>query len=156
MEVILFGAPARREAAGAAYVELYTRLWDEDEAMMRERSRELARLGARAGHDATVLELGAVATLRAELPKRVEFGGRSFRIVEHEGELLAHATVCPHWLGPLGEAVVEEGCLRCPWHGYRFDLRTGRSADGRGLRLAPAPRVEVDAATGRVRLRAEG
>ena len=28
-------------------------------------------------------------------------------------------------LGPLEEAAVEDGCVRCPWHGYRFDLRTG-------------------------------
>jgi nitrite reductase/ring-hydroxylating ferredoxin subunit len=47
---------------------------------------------------------------------------------------------------------VEDGCVRCPWHGYRFDLRTGLSADGRGLRLAPAPEVRVDPGTGAVRL----
>jgi nitrite reductase/ring-hydroxylating ferredoxin subunit len=60
--------------------------------------------------------------------------------------------VCTHLLGPLGEAPVEDGCVTCPWHGYRFDVRTGRSADGRRLRLSPAPRVEVDAESGRVRL----
>ena len=46
--------------------------------------------------------------------------------------------VCPHRGGPLDEAPVEAGCLTCPWHGYRFDVRTGRSADGRGLALRSA------------------
>jgi nitrite reductase/ring-hydroxylating ferredoxin subunit len=31
----------------------------------------------------------------------------------------------------------------CPWHGYRFDLRTGCSADGRALALSPGLRVRV-------------
>ena len=55
---------------------------------------------------------------------------------------------------PLEEAVPENGRLRCPWHGYLFDLRTGMSADGRGRRLAPAPLVVVDPVTGEVTLNA--
>jgi nitrite reductase/ring-hydroxylating ferredoxin subunit len=90
------------------------------------------------------LVLGPPEDVRARAPFCVELGGRSYRIVELGGELVAHAAVCPHWLGPLRGAPVEDGCVRCPWHGYRFDLRTGRSADGRGLRLPPAPRVEID------------
>ena len=67
------------------------------------------------------------------------------RLVRLGGEVVAHSALCPHWLGPLEDAPLEQGCIRCPWHGYLFDLRTGASADGRRLRLAPAPRVEVDA-----------
>jgi nitrite reductase (NADH) small subunit len=57
------------------------------------------------------------------------------REVEVDGLRIRHATVCPHLGGPLDQARVENGCIRCPWHGYRFDVRTGRSTDGRGLRL---------------------
>ena len=142
--------PAHVEQVGADFVELYTRLWNEDEGMMAERRD---RLGPRRGPVGPVeLELGTLTELRARLPLVVELDGRPSRVLELEGELVAHSTVCAHLLGPLGEAPVEDGCVTCPWHGYRFDLRTGRSADGRRLRLAPAPRVEVDAASGRVRL----
>jgi len=68
------------------------------------------------------------------------------------GSLLAHATTCPYWLGPLDEAAPQNGILRCPWHGYRFDMRTGESVDGCSYRLAPAPRVAVDPATGEASL----
>ncbi|MBM4269305.1 MAG: Rieske (2Fe-2S) protein [Deltaproteobacteria bacterium] len=61
---------------------------------------------------------------------------RGSREVCVDGERLRHATVCPHLGGPLESAPVEEGCITCPWHGYRFDVRTGCSVDGRGLRLA--------------------
>ena len=33
----------------------------------------------------------------------------------------AASAVCPHWGGPLGEGKVSaDGCLTCPWHGWRF------------------------------------
>ena len=97
------------------------------------------------------LELGPVAELRESLPRVVAFGGRPFRIVADDDALIAHSTLCPHRLGPLDECEIEDGAVTCPWHGYRYDLRSGRqlSPDGR-LRLAPAPRVEVVAGQARL------
>jgi nitrite reductase/ring-hydroxylating ferredoxin subunit len=141
-------APESAAALGGVYVALYTTLWDEDEAMMVERTRRLAEAPPPRSEEA--LALGRLDALRPRLPLRVALGGREFRVVEVEGRLLAHAVVCPHRLGPLASAPVEGGCITCPWHGYRFDLRTGRSADGGGLRLPPAPRVRVDARTSEV------
>jgi len=37
---------------------------------------------------------------------------------------------CPHQGGPLGEGSIENGWLRCPWHGYDFDPLTGRAPEG--------------------------
>ncbi len=37
---------------------------------------------------------------------------------------------CPHQGGPLGEGSIENGWLRCPWHGYDYDPLTGRSPEG--------------------------
>ena len=147
VEVALFvpGAAGPGAAAvGAAFERLYARLWDEDESMMVRRSRELARVAAPAERPAR-LALGPLVELRRRLPLVVDQGGRSWRVVEVAGELLAHATRCPHRLGPLEDAPFADGRLRCPWHGYGFDLRTGASCDGRRLRLEPAPRVEIGA-----------
>ena len=58
--------------------------------------------------------LGPLSELRRTLPFVVELDGEEFRVVEHrDGTLLAHATTCPHWLGPLG-AAAEDGIVRCP------------------------------------------
>jgi nitrite reductase/ring-hydroxylating ferredoxin subunit len=140
-------ADGARDALGRAYLALYERLWDEDEAMMRRREAELRALRARprGEADAPDVALGRLADLRARLPLVVECGGRAYRVVELEGGLAAHATVCPHRLGPLDACAVEDGALRCPWHGYRFDARTGEGLDGRRLHLPPAPRVAIDA-----------
>ena len=145
-------APEAADSLGEYFTRLYARLWDEDEAMMQRRSAQLSARGAPAASAPDSVPLGSLQELRARLPLQVEYAGRRFRVVEVDGRLRAHATVCAHALGPLGDAEIEDGCIRCPWHGYRFDVRTGRSADGRGLRLATAPRVVVDSGTEQVQL----
>jgi nitrite reductase/ring-hydroxylating ferredoxin subunit len=144
--------PERLAVLGEKYWSSYAHLWDQDETMMVRREALLARSRTCSGGSGALLTLGPLSELR--LPLLVELDGEPFRILElDDGVLVAHSTICPHWLGPLDEAMPENGVLRCPWHGYRFDLRTGASADGRGCRLAPAPRVVVDPVTGEVSLR---
>src|SRR5438094_256385 len=93
--------------------------------------------------------LGPIGELRQRLPLTLEVDGISLRIMALEdGEIVAHSTVCPHWRGPLDACLPQVGILQCPWHGYRFDLRTGLSADGCSYRLAPAARVDLGAITG--------
>ena len=134
-----------RAALGAAYQSLYARLWDEDEAMMRRRASVLAAGLLRAAPAGGELRLGPAAALRARAPCVVEAGGVPLRVTALGGELYAHSAVCPHWGGPLEEQDPGDPCVRCPWHGYRFDVRTGGGADGRALRLPFARRIEVGA-----------
>jgi len=149
------GVPADRvESTGAAFVALYTRLWDEDESMMVERTAQLQERGApkELPKSERIRDLGSLAALRARLPIVIEYASRLFRIVELGDEIVIHSCVCPHRLGPLDDCVVRDGRIRCPWHGFEFDIRSGRSSDGSGLRLRPPPRLEVDPAADRVRL----
>jgi nitrite reductase/ring-hydroxylating ferredoxin subunit len=74
----------------------------------------------------------------------IEDRGRRFRIVELNGKLIAHATVCPHTLGSLGTATLAaDGIIECPWHGFRFDIVTGKCVSGHQCNLAPAPQIVV-------------
>jgi nitrite reductase/ring-hydroxylating ferredoxin subunit len=153
VEFLLPGrASAPLEEAGAAYARLYERLWDEDEAMMRRRAAVLEGRRARAAAPgpadaATRLPLGPAAVLRAGLPRIVEAFGERLRLIALGPEIVAHAAVCPHFGGPLEDAEAENGRVRCPWHGYVFELADGRCAERR-LRLAPRARVEVDPRSG--------
>ena len=48
-------------------------------------------------------------------------------LTRHEGTYAALDNECPHQKGPLGEGSIENGWLRCPWHGWDFHPTTGRS-----------------------------
>jgi nitrite reductase/ring-hydroxylating ferredoxin subunit len=121
--------------------------------MMRRRGAELRALSAPSAAGPAQLALGPADALRGRLPLVVELAGRRFRVLELDGTLVVHDARCPHRLGPLERAPVEDGCLVCPWHGHRFDLASGASRQGDGLRLFPAPEVRTDPATGDVVLR---
>jgi nitrite reductase/ring-hydroxylating ferredoxin subunit len=135
------------EKLGSGYVSLYTLLWDQDEQMMQTRETALANRQTVVSQDAETLSIGGLDEVRSRLPLLIEFAGHPFRIVELGGELLAHSVECPHRLGPLDACKEIEGRISCPWHGYQYDIRTGKSSDGRSLRLRSAPRVVVDAAS---------
>jgi nitrite reductase/ring-hydroxylating ferredoxin subunit len=135
---------ARLETIGAGFRRLYARLWDEDEAMMTRRQAVLDAAAGFAPAVARSMALGRVDELRRRLPLRVHHEGRDLRLVEIDGELFAHPTICPHLGGPLDDAPLEAGCVTCPWHGYRYDVRSGRCVSGKPLALEPLPRVVVD------------
>lgn len=141
-------------AAGERLAALYARLWDEDEGMMVRRQQQLdaGRAPERVDPDARV-RLGPKAALASRLPLTLDAFGARVCVRAHGGSLLAYTTECPHLGGPLGDGWSGDGTVTCPWHGYRFDVATGRSADGRSLRLRPAIEAHVSAETGEVELR---
>ena len=51
---------------------------------------------------------------------------RTLCMTHYEGEYGALDNLCPHQKGPLGEGSIENGLLRCPWHGWDFDPITGK------------------------------
>jgi len=133
----------QRQEMGRYYSELYARLYDEDIRMMAERQSQLDRARPRVAEDRESMVLGSLTEVRARLPITIEIGKRKFRIVETDGELIAYSTICPHLLGPLGESDVRDDIVECPWHGYRYDIRTGRCVSGANCALVPAPQVRV-------------
>ena len=44
-----------------------------------------------------------------------------------DGKLSAIANACAHQNGPLGEGKIIDCLVTCPWHGFQYDVRSGRS-----------------------------
>ncbi|MFK8014400.1 MAG: thiamine pyrophosphate-binding protein [Gammaproteobacteria bacterium] len=57
----------------------------------------------------------------------VSAGTQTFALTHFDGRISALDNRCPHQGGPLGEGSIENGLLRCPWHGWDFHPCTGRS-----------------------------
>jgi nitrite reductase/ring-hydroxylating ferredoxin subunit len=138
---------SRIVAVGNAMSTLYSRLWDEDEAMMRERQARLSEVRDRAAE----VDLGSQVVVAQSLKQGAkilfQLRGREYQLREMNGELVAHSSICPHLLGPLIDVDISNGRLRCPWHGYAFDLASGECVFPleASCRLASAPRlVTVD------------
>lgn len=71
-------------------------------------------------------------------------GLRSVALTKVRGRYGAIDNRCPHQGGPLGQGTVEDGKIRCPWHGFDFDPLTGEAAGGPDFDVATYP-VEVRA-----------
>ena len=54
-------------------------------------------------------------------------GHKDLCIAHFEGKICALDNKCPHQGGPLGEGSIENGLLRCPWHGWDYHPCSGKA-----------------------------
>jgi nitrite reductase/ring-hydroxylating ferredoxin subunit len=87
--------------------------------------------------------VGSVEELRHEGRRVISVRGRCIGIVSVDGEFFAVRNRCPHMGAPLCEGTIggtfvpsqpheyvygmDNKVIRCPWHGWEFELTTGRS-----------------------------
>jgi nitrite reductase/ring-hydroxylating ferredoxin subunit len=103
-------------------------------------------------------DIGGLAELEREGRVVARIGNREIGVVRDPigGRLVGIRNRCPHQGGPLCLGMVrergtgtpgryalgEQRILRCPWHGWEFDLDSGVCPDDPALRVAVYP-VEV-------------
>ena len=61
---------------------------------------------------------GRVMTVTAE--------NKDYCLAHYEDKFCALDNKCPHQGGPLGEGSIENGLLRCPWHGWDYEPCSGK------------------------------
>ena len=66
-------------------------------------------------------------------------GDRVICVANVDGKITAMDNVCLHRGGPLGQGVIDEGKLVCPWHGWAFDPATGEAIHNRSAKLPVHP-----------------
>jgi nitrite reductase/ring-hydroxylating ferredoxin subunit len=66
-------------------------------------------------------DLPSGACARFELPD-----GDELAIYNVDGEYYATENFCPHKGAPLSEGILCGPVVECGWHGWQFDVRTGR------------------------------
>ena len=84
------------------------------------------------------------ADLQGDELRQVEVDGVPVLLARtRAGEVCALASTCTHLGGPLVEGSREGDTIRCPWHGSRFDLRTGAVVEGPAVFVQPRLEARV-------------
>lgn len=66
-----------------------------------------------------------VDALEEGMIKEVIIAGTAIALTKQEGKIFAFENDCPHAGGPLSEGQCDSGQVRCPYHGWAFDLESG-------------------------------
>jgi nitrite reductase/ring-hydroxylating ferredoxin subunit len=96
-----------------------------------------------AGKRARVARVGEIPEGQGRV---VDVEGRTLALFNVGGTLYAIDNSCPHRGGPLGEGDVDGHIVLCPWHAWRWDVRTGNNANNPAVKVACYP-VSVDGDT---------
>ena len=83
-------------------------------------------------------------TAQSELPalneaKEFTCGNKEFCVANINGKYSAMDNSCLHQGGPLGQGMIENGKVVCPWHGWSWDPNTGEAAHNAKAKLAVYP-----------------
>ena len=83
--------------------------------------------------------MGIKVASRADIPtgtgKVVEADGKQIALFNVDGKFYAIDNTCKHRGGPLGEGELDGTNVICPWHGWEYDVTTGKNLDDENVRV---------------------
>ncbi len=89
------------------------------------------------------VKMATLDELPAGAAKEVEHDGRIYALFNVDGVISAIDGICPHQGGPLADGPLDGSLVMCPWHGWQFDVRTGKTTLNSRLRQ-PVYEVKVE------------
>ena len=76
--------------------------------------------------------------------KEVRMNSEDICIVNINGKYYAIGNVCTHEGGPLADGTLDGYEVECPWHGSKFDVRTGEVTNSPASEPEPTYEVKVE------------
>lgn len=73
----------------------------------------------------------------------VDAQGKTLALFNVDGNFYALDNACPHRGGPLGEGELAGAVAVCPWHAWRWDVKTGANVNNPAVKMACFP-VSLD------------
>ncbi len=73
------------------------------------------------------IKIASVDQLEDDESLAVEVEGKQLALHKTDGELFVSDNICTHQYALLSDGFLEDGCIECPLHQAKFDLRTGQA-----------------------------
>jgi nitrite reductase/ring-hydroxylating ferredoxin subunit len=67
-----------------------------------------------------------IAEVPAGTIHEFQVAGKAVALANVAGKFYAISDVCVHRGGPLGQGELHENVVTCPWHGWQYDVTTGK------------------------------
>ncbi|HTU34938.1 MAG TPA: Rieske (2Fe-2S) protein [Candidatus Acidoferrum sp.] len=74
--------------------------------------------------------------------RELQIDGKAFALANVDGKFYAIDNICLHRGGPLSEGALTGNSVTCPWHGWQYDVTTGKSLINPAVGLKTFP-VEI-------------
>ncbi len=88
------------------------------------------------------VRVGTTAQIVPGTIREVQAEGKTLAVANVAGKFYAINNTCIHRGGPLGQGALEGTVVTCPWHGWRYDVLTGKASHNQAAGVACYP-VEV-------------
>jgi len=67
-----------------------------------------------------------IAEVPAGAIHEFQVAGKAVAVANVAGKFYAISDVCVHRGGPLGQGELHGSVVTCPWHGWQYDVTTGK------------------------------
>ncbi|MBI2106287.1 Rieske 2Fe-2S domain-containing protein [Candidatus Woesearchaeota archaeon] len=81
------------------------------------------------------IKVASKSEIRNGYGKVIDINGKSIALMNNNEKFFAVENTCKHMGGPLGEGNCEDGKVICPWHGWSYDLKTGKNTFNEEIKL---------------------
>ena len=85
------------------------------------------------------VRIGQTGDVPAGEGRVIEAKGHTLALFNVDGTFYAVDNGCPHRGGPLGDGDLDGTFVTCPWHGWRWDVRSGANANNPAVRVPCFP-----------------
>ena len=77
-----------------------------------------------------------IAEVPAGAIHEFQVAGKAVAVANVAGKFYAISDVCVHRGGPLGQGELHETVVTCPWHGWQYDVTTGKVTQNPSMGVA--------------------
>ncbi len=77
------------------------------------------------------VKLCHISELKEKIGKRFVVEEKDLAVFKLNGEIYAVGNICPHQkTASIYEGEIEDDCVVCPYHAWKFNLENGKKPDG--------------------------